>query len=78
MKSSINISTRQIMKNIICTVDDKCNFLTKDEKKLYSYNELYGKNEYYDIENNEDSNIIYKLNLLLSEKIRRGYYREFN
>lgn len=78
MKSSINISTRQIMKNIICTVDDKCDFLTKDEKKLYSSSELYSKNEYYDIENNEDSNIIYKLNLLLSEKIRRGYYREFN
>lgn len=58
------------MKNIICTVDDKCNFLTKNKKSYIVLMNNIAKNKYYDIENNEDSNIIYKLNLHLSKKIK--------
>lgn len=77
IKSKINIGIDSILKRIITTVDSKNNFLSNEDKMIYCANELYTDNTYFDLDQNEDSNIIYKTNLLLSEKIRRGYYREF-
>lgn len=77
IKSKINVGIDSILKRIITTVDSKNNFLSDEDKKIYCVNELYTDNTCFDLDQNEDSNIIYKTNLLLSEKIRRGYYREF-
>lgn len=74
------INTVNILKMIILTVNKYNKFLNDDDLKKYgnNYNKyIFDKQSFY-YDCNEDSNLVYKINTLLSEKIRRGYFREFN
>lgn len=78
--SAQTINLTNLIKMIILTANNYKNFL--DDKDLSKYGKDYEKlifqKKDFEYKQNEDSNLIYNMNILLAEKIRRGYYREFD
>ena len=69
-----------LIKMIILTANNYKNFLNDKDLSKYGkdYEKLIFQKKDLEYKQNEDSNLIYNMNILLGEKIRRGYYREFD
>lgn len=80
-KKQINpqtINAVNLIKMIILTANNYKNFLDNKDLSKYGkdYEKLIFKKEDLEYKENEDSNLVYKMNIFLAEKIRRGYYKE--
>lgn len=78
--STQKINLANLIKMIILTTNNKESFLNDDDLIKYGkdFNKLIFQKKDVNYSENEDSNLVYKINVLLAEKIRRGYYREFD